>query len=181
MNQESVLILSLVLMAVIAGVFIFIASSAKDQTESQDYSDIQRKAYSFRAKLFWFFAVLGVVIAFSTTQTLPYAATRGATSDTDIEINVVGKQWYWQMDQHQAKQGDTVVFNLSSGDVNHGFGIYDSDLRLLAQTQAMPGYNNKLRFTFEKAGKYQLMCMEYCGLAHHAMISPFTITQRQEN
>ncbi len=67
------------------------------------------------------------------------------------------------------------MFNVSAADVTHGLGVYDENLRLLGQTQAMPGYENSLKITFDQPGKYKLMCMEYCGLVHHAMISDFTV------
>ena len=176
MNQENLFILSILLMGGIAGVFLYVVLGASKQ--EPNYSAIQAKAYSIRKTFFWTLLVLGIVIAFSTTQMLPYAATKGATLTTDIPVQVIGHQWYWEIDKQNAKQGDTVVFNVTSADVNHGMGIYDEDLRLLDQTQAMPGYDNKLRFTFDKPGEYTLMCMEYCGLAHHAMTSVFTISSK---
>jgi cytochrome c oxidase subunit 2 len=33
----------------------------------------------------------------------------------------------------------------------------------------MPGYVNKLRVRFPAAGDYEVLCLEYCGVAHHAM------------
>jgi len=71
--------------------------------------------------------------------------------------------------------GKPVVFKVTGADVNHGFGIYNEDLRLLGQTQAMPGYTNKLVYTFNKPGKYRILCLEYCGLAHHAMITELNV------
>jgi heme/copper-type cytochrome/quinol oxidase subunit 2 len=44
-----------------------------------------------------------------------------------------------------------VEFQVTSADVNHGFGIYDRSGRLLAQTQAMPGITNRLVYTFSGA------------------------------
>lgn len=173
MLQETVWLISLILMTSITGVFIYVAANASKTTEQ--YSEIQARAYGIRGKLFWFLVVVVIIILIATTQTLPYATTRGAIPADAVAIEVNGKQWYWQMSKTTANAGETIVFNVTSGDVNHGLGIYDSDLRLLGQTQAMPGYENKLKFTFEKPGEYQLMCMEYCGLAHHAMVAPFTV------
>lgn len=177
MIHDTVWFLSLLLMGIVFAVFVYVALNTSN--EAPDYGPLQARAYSLRAKFFWALTVAGVIILIATTTTLPYAATRGETVAGEIEIDVEGKQWYWQMNESEAKAGDTVVFNLTSGDVNHGFGIYNSDLKLLAQTQAMPGYQNKLRFTFDEPGEYKLMCMEYCGLAHHTMISPFTVTAGQ--
>jgi len=50
--------------------------------------------------------------------------------------------------------------------MNHGFGIYNTSLELLAQTQAMPGYINRLQYTFATPGTYHILRLEYCGLMH---------------
>ena len=173
--QEHVFLLTLVLMLLVFSVFIWVAITSQKGTQ-EAYVDIQHKAYSKRFILFTTMLIAGVVIAIATTQSLPYSATRGGALDQDTQIvNVVGKQWYWELSQNNAKTGVPVLFNVTSGDVNHGLGIYDSDMRLLGQTQAMPGYENKLKFTFTQPGEYKLMCMEYCGLAHHVMISSFFV------
>ena len=62
-----------------------------------------------------------------------------------------------------------VEFRVTSKDVNHGFGIYTSDGELISQVQAMPGYVNRLRVKFERPGIYNILCLEYCGIAHPAM------------
>jgi cytochrome c oxidase subunit 2 len=40
---------------------------------------------------------------------------------------------------------------------------------MVAQAQAMPGYVNRLQVRFTEAGEYEVLCLEYCGLAHHGM------------
>jgi len=45
----------------------------------------------------------------------------------------------------------------------------------VAQTQAMPGYTNVLRHTFKDPGNYKILCLEYCGLVHHGMMSELTV------
>ena len=39
----------------------------------------------------------------------------------------------------------------------------------MAQTQAMPGYMNRLRVTFDQPGTYTVLCLEFCGMSHHRM------------
>jgi cytochrome c oxidase subunit 2 len=53
--------------------------------------------------------------------------------------------------------------------------VYDPEGTMVFQTQAMPGYVNQVRYTFTKAGKYRVLCMEYCGLVHHDMISDIEV------
>ena len=173
MIQETVCIISLSLMAIIAAVFIYVAVNSSKPVP--DYDEVQARALSFRAKLFWTLLVAGVIIFFATTQVLPYATTRGEVTADAVEIDAVGKQWFWELSQNEVEAGTTVIFNVTTEDVNHGMGIYDSELRLLAQTQAMPGYENKLKYTFNEPGQYRLLCMEYCGLSHHTMSIPFIV------
>ncbi|MGS2724157.1 hypothetical protein ACVBEJ_10465 [Porticoccus sp. GXU_MW_L64] len=178
MIQETVLVLSLVLMAVVLGGFVFVALNASK--DGGDYQPIQKRAYGVRRKLFWLLLVAGIPITVATTVDLPFAATRGDVADADRQIEVVGYQWYWQLSGSSAEVGETVVFNVAAADVSHGLGVYDKHMRLIGQTQAMPGYTNSLKLTFEQPGTYKLMCLEYCGLAHHAMVSDFIVTEKQQ-
>jgi cytochrome c oxidase subunit 2 len=50
-------------------------------------------------------------------------------------------------------------------------------MRIVAQTQAMPGYTNILRYTFSQPGTYQVLCLEFCGLAHHDMKAEIAVAQ----
>ena len=81
----------------------------------------------------------------------------------------------WEISPNQAKAGTPVEFNVTSEDVNHGFALYAPDDRIVTQTQAMPGFTNRLRHTFTKPGTYRILCLEYCGLAHHNMVSEFEV------
>ncbi len=176
MIHNSVLLLTFVLMAIIAVLFVLVASYANNPIA--DHAPAQKKFLGIRATLFWIALIAGVAITVATTVDLPYAATRGQVANDAVEIHVKGHQWFWELSSSEAKVGDTVVFRVSTNDVNHGLGIYNPQMRLIGQTQAMPGYVNSLEVTFDASGTYKLLCMEYCGLAHHAMISEFTITGR---
>jgi len=39
----------------------------------------------------------------------------------------------------------------------------------------MPGYVNRLGYTFTETGEYEVLCLEYCGLAHHAMVAKIIV------
>jgi len=43
----------------------------------------------------------------------------------------------------------------------------------------MPGYTNRFQHTFHGAGKYKIICMEFCGIAHHDMTEEFTVIEKQ--
>ena len=173
MIHDNVFILTTALMAIILAAFLFVIFNSGKP--AADYAPAQAKALRFRARLFWVLLAAGAVISVATTLELPYAATRGNVSDDAIQVNVKGYQWFWELSQTEVKAGDTVVFHVTTNDVNHGLGVYDPELRLIGQTQAMPGYVNSLELRLDHPGDYRLMCLEYCGLAHHAMVSQFTV------
>lgn len=174
MIHDTVFAITLMLMGVVLAAFAYVAINAS--RDGPEYATIQSRSYTLRSKFFWLLVVAGGVITVITILDLPFAATRGQLDDVDRSIDVGGGQWYWQMSGTSAKAGETVVFNVSAIDVTHGLGVYDPSLRLLGQTQAMPGYVNALKVTFDQPGTYKLLCMEYCGLAHHGMITEFTVS-----
>jgi len=174
MGQEQAWIISLVLMVLVIAPFLFIAMyTSRDEA---DYAPIAVGAGKVRKLLF-----LGLVAVFTpvmvyTLTSLPY----GDAVAGDIEpfkVNAVGYQWYWEIDNTTLPLGQPVEFHVTSADVNHGFGVYNADMRLVAQTQGMPGYTNVLRHTFDQPGTYKILCLEYCGLAHHSMITELTVAE----
>lgn len=75
----------------------------------------------------------------------------------------------------QVPAGSLVEFRVTSFDVNHSFAVYSPDNRLLAQTQAMPGYVNRLRVRFAEPGRHYVLCLELCGMGHHRMRGVFDV------
>ena len=74
-----------------------------------------------------------------------------------------------------------VEFRVTTLDVNHGFSLYAPDGHLVAQTQAMPGYVNRLRVTFDQPGTYTVLCLEFCGMSHHRMRGVVEVDSRRRN
>jgi cytochrome c oxidase subunit 2 len=170
MLQQVAWQLSLVLMAFVASGFAFVAiySSKRDE----DYTPLQKRAYRLRARLFWTLVLVFGPAMIYTLLDLPYDASRAQSHSGAVQVvEATGYQWRWELSRDHVAAGQPVEFRVTSADVNHGFGIYDPDMRLVAQTQAMPGYTNKLRYTFSKEGTYKILCMEYCGMAHHNMMA----------
>jgi cytochrome c oxidase subunit 2 len=173
--QDVVWYVSIVLMAVVAGVFIRVADSADRRVE--DYGPLTAAAYRLRPWLFLIVALAMVALNWKTLGELPYRSVARADAATIApqRVEMLGEQWDWQITPDKVVAGRPVDFHVTSRDVNHGFGIYDSSLRIVAQVQAMPGFDNVLRHTFEQPGTYQVMCLEYCGLAHHQMFGQITV------
>ena len=64
---------------------------------------------------------------------------------------------------------------VTSKDVSHGFAVYNSDNVLLFQIQAVPGTTSHIVYTFKVPGRYQVVCLEFCGVGHHDMIGSFQV------
>ncbi len=150
-------------------VWAWIVASSKKQVE---YSSLTEKLSRFRKRLFYVF-LIGMVVAFLTSIIyMPYAPIKTTlTGKPQITVTVVGSMFIWNLSVYQVPVNVPVEFDVTSIDVNHGFAIFTPEGSLFAQTQAMPGYTNKLIVVFEKPGRYVIRCLEYCGSDHFAMSS----------
>jgi cytochrome c oxidase subunit 2 len=159
--------LSLVLMAIVAAIFLWVVAGAS--RPGGEAGAIARSGFRWRDRLFWLVIVAGVAISFATLWEWPIAGHAATVTKPDVVIRGVGHQWRWELDRDTVGVGQLVEFELTSTDVNHGFAIYKEKTRMVAQAQAMPGYVNKLQVRFTEPGDYEVLCLEYCGLAHHGM------------
>jgi cytochrome c oxidase subunit 2 len=162
---STVLILALLL------VFWYVAVNAGEKREAAGNTLLR-----WRGPVFWILVVAFVPIIGYTLIGLPYSPPRDRVGEPTI-VAVRGQQWRWDIEPGTVPVRRPVEFHVTSADVNHGFAIYDADLKLVAQTQAMPGYTNLLHVNFSRPGTYRVLCLEYCGLAHHKMMAEITVTE----
>jgi len=106
---------------------------------------------------------------------LPFAS--GSAAGRTV-VKVTGGQFFWSLVPAQVPAGARVRFDVTSIDVNHGFGLYDPHGHLIGSVQAMPGYHNKLDLTLTEVGVYRIRCLELCGLNHATMENAFAVTSR---
>lgn len=168
MIQDVTWAVSIVLMGALAAVFAWVAAGA--DVALADYGPIIASAYRWRSWL----AVVAVLILvganYRTLGELPYVSRLAPPSGAAVRrAEAVGEQWSWTVTPNAFVVGQTAEFHVASKDVNHGFALYDPGMRIVVQTQAMPGYTNVLRYTFTEPGIYRVLCLEYCGVEHHDM------------
>ena len=173
MIQDVVWSVSIVLMGVVVAIFAWVASGAYQQVE--DYGPMVAAAYRLRPWLFLLALIVLVGTNYKTLGELPYVSTAAARPGPAQRVEVTGEQWAWTIAPSRVTTGEPVEFHVTSKDVNHGFAIYDPSMRIVAQTQAMPGYVNRLQYTFTAPGTYHILCLEYCGLVHHQMITDLLV------
>lgn len=176
MIQDVVWSVSIVLMGMVVALFAWVASGANRKVE--DYGPMVAAAYRLRPWLFLLALVVLVGTNYKTLGELPYVSVAAASPGPAQRVEVTGEQWAWTIEPSRVTTGEPVEFHVTSKDVNHGFAIYDPSMRIVAQTQAMPGYDNVLRYTFDEPGTYRVLCLEYCGLIHHDMKSEITVVAR---
>jgi cytochrome c oxidase subunit II len=169
MYQEIAWRATVILVIAVAVLFAWVALRASQRS---DYESIRARAARVRFIVFWGLVLLCTPIIVYSLADLPYP--RRVSGGAQV-ITATGHQWRWELSKNQVVAGKPVEFHVNAGDVTHGFGIYDPQLRLVAQTQAMPGYTNVLRHTFKEPGAYKILCLEYCGLAHHTMMAELTV------
>ncbi len=172
--QLAVGVIFLVLTLGVVAVLIAVARHAHGPALT--YAEVTKPGYALRRVWLWIVLFAATVAIAASLLTLPYPGNAGTAHALDVRV--VGYQYVWQLSKTSFQVGQTVNFAVTGGDVNHGFGVYDPHGVLIAQVQAMPGYTNHLVVTFTTPGTYIVRCLEYCGMLHHQMEMPFTVTRR---
>lgn len=172
--QDIALVISAAGIIFTAGVFLFVFFNSK---KDEEYAPIQRKWYKVRTVWFVVLIALIMIASAGTLRQLPYFADPEIRGYDITRVDVEAFQYGWEMSQLEFEVGERYEFHVTSRDVNHGFGIYNEDAELLTQVQAMPDYTNVLYHTFEEPGTYEILCMEYCGIAHHMMITEIFVRE----
>jgi cytochrome c oxidase subunit 2 len=126
--------------------------------------------YAFVAVL----AVLGFSLHLITMQTIPWVKPDlhrgGVQADKTFEIRVAGHAFQLPAEKIVVKAGETVRFDVSSGDLTYGFGVFRPDNTMVFQMQVVPGHKNDVLWTFIKPGLYSIRSTEYSGPAGIGMV-----------
>jgi cytochrome c oxidase subunit II len=153
--------------AIAVGISVAVANS----TLSRGPMDEEKAAHRERNWLLIVIALL-VVLLFATIFFIPYGKSTPKNSQV---VNVSAFQFGWLLSQSTVKANVPVEFVLTSKDVNHDFAVYDSKGVYLFQIGVVPNQTQKLVHTFTKPGRYDVLCLEYCGLAHDQMQAHFEV------
>ncbi len=169
--QDIALIISATFMLILTLIFVWVIVNSK---KSVSFDTVIKPAYRIRYALFIFVLIAGVFVSALTLAPWPHDTQKDMVTR---QIDAQAQQWLWVLSDDKAQVGEVIEFVLTSKDVNHGFALYSPDNKIVAQIQAMPMFTNKVRYAFKSPGVYKILCMEYCGLAHHNMTAEITVTQ----
>ena len=101
-------------------------------------------------------------------------------SPNTLHINVIAHQFSWTFvypdgftseDLAVVPTNTIVVFNVTSRDVYHQFGIP----YFRVKTDAIPGRVNQVWIETTDAGNFTVQCFELCGVGHATMIGTLSI------
>ncbi len=174
-------ITTLVVSLAIVAIALFVSRS---RLPSEASSVATSTVYRVRSVYFVIILVVAVISLAFTLPMTPYPK-KFDEQKPDVMVKALGEMWSWTLTPGSGGSstdsnltlpvGKMVEFEVSSKDVNHNFAIYDSAGELIAQVQAMPDYTNRLFYRFNVPGHYYVLCLEYCGVAHHAMNTEFDV------
>lgn len=160
----------LVVAAIAIVVMVWLGNDRPGQPLPQEV--VVSRGYALRR--YWFGLVTIVAVA-TFGLTIPHFPYPPASAAPNVEhFKVIAQQYSFSVPA-DVPLNRPVVFDVTSHDVNHGFGIYAPDGRMFSQVQAMPEYVNHLPLTFTVPGHYTIRCLEYCGIAHAAMQGGFDV------
>ena len=170
MIQDAVWLISVILMAAIAVVFLWVAAGAGQKADAEA---VQRRAYRVRAGWFWLLVVvMGCNRDHSAGLAIPRPWAAGCLArDRQCNRRAMGvDDRGTRSGRRQARRVPGYQCRCKSRvwDLQSGNGDGGTD-------QAMPGYVNRLQYTFTAPGTYRILCLEYCGLVHHQMMTDLVV------
>jgi cytochrome c oxidase subunit 2 len=124
-------------------------------------------------------AIVLITVAAQSFATYGAFSTVPATPNT-LTIDVIGHQFAWTFvypngfvsESLAVVPTDTVVvFNVTSKDVYHQFGIP----YFRVKTDALPGRTNLVWIETTDAGNFTVQCFELCGVGHATMIATLAV------
>jgi cytochrome c oxidase subunit 2 len=172
-------IATLIASVAIAAIAFFV-SSKRQPSEASSTSTV------YRVRFVYFILIsAAVIVALAFTIPMTPYPFHFNKQKPDVVVKAIGEMWSWTLTPVSAAvpangnlvlpAGKLVEFDVTSKDVNHNLAIYNSAGELVAQVQVMPDYTNRLFYRFDAPGHYYVLCLEYCGLAHHAMNTEFDV------
>jgi len=117
-------------------------------------------------------ALILLPMAVFTVSTIFELAER---PDDALQVNVVGKQWFWEYEYADAgfftanelhiPVGRPVTLRMTSDNVIHSFWVPN----LAGKKDLVPGRFSSVTIEADEAGTFLGQCAEYCGLSHANM------------
>jgi cytochrome c oxidase subunit 2 len=82
------------------------------------------------------------------------------------DVYLIARLWQWYP-MLELEEGKTYRLHLASMDWLHGFSLQPENINI----EVHPNYEHVVTLTPTRAGTYGIICNEYCGINHAAMVS----------
>lgn len=152
MGKTGLIVTLLILIALGVGIFfLFSQEKSVSVDENQDFSGVIENTQT-------------------NTETTTPSSTSSPSSDSQItpqikEFDITAKKWDFSPSTITVNEGDTVILNVESIDVEHGFALLDFGIN----EQLSPGETVRIEFVADKKGTFSFFCNVYCGSGHSGM------------
>ncbi|WP_208621301.1 hypothetical protein [Azospirillum oryzae] len=97
------------------------------------------------------------------------------TGPNAYSVYITGRLWNWAPGTIHVRQGAAITFHVTSADVLHGFEVQGTPVNLTA----VPGMVGTVTHTFQRAGVFFIICNEFCGLEHQAMVGRIVVDPQE--
>ena len=145
-KKASIFIIAILVLVVLIGGF-FLFSGGFNSSSSSSSNNVQ-----------------GIVAAEKNNSQDTGSASESSTPEIK-EFNVIAKKWDFSPSTITVNEGDTVILNVESIDVTHGFVISEFGV----SERLEPGKTTTVEFIADKKGTYTFFCNVYCGRGHSSM------------
>ena len=176
-NAWGAFIVMLALQLPFLGVFFYVVN--KKAFVDSDSGKTEPGKYSF-ARYSWLVVAVGafILINIASIKYMPTIVEANAGTSADVkDVSVTARSWSYEISDTTFKAGQTVRFLVKSVDTVHSFAVHHPDGHLLFTMMLVPGMETQsaVVHTFTEPGEYTVRCLEYCGIAHHAMKNKLTV------
>ena len=167
------------LMLQIPFVIVFFHIVNKKAFADSEPSETRASKYSY-LKYSWILIAVGafIVVNVASIKYMPTIVEAKTAASTDVKnVQIKARSWLFEISEREFEVGQTVRFLAESADTMHSFALYHPNGSLLFTMMLMPGTGTEsaLVHTFDEPGEYTVRCLEYCGIAHHAMKNTITV------
>ena len=142
-----------------------------------------RSEGNLKLEIFWTSVTLILVILMFYVGYVGFKPMRDVPKNA-MKVKAIGRKWEWEFVYQNGKRSKDLVvpkdrpvkLNLVSEDVNHS--LYIPAFRV--KEDVVPGYNNYMWFMPYYIGDYEILCAEYCGVGHSAMLAKTKVVSQEE-
>lgn len=175
------LIISLISCVIVIGGMLYFVFKYKRKTPNDKTAYI---SHSTALEFLWSFIPLVIFLFVFAWGWYVYHQMR-AMPQNALEINVLGKQWAWEIEYKNGfKSVNEIVVPINtdvkllmtSNDVLHSFFIPSFRIK----QDVLPGRYTAVWFNADKLGEFHIFCTEYCGTSHSGMIGRLKVVSLEE-